>query len=387
MTSEQGTEELARVSRPRSRTRIDSWALPVIRILPYLLAALVVIVPLVLAFAGDSLLASYEGIREAFGRGRVINGVAGLLQILLFAIAVTGLALTFALVGRRLGAIVWRWSEGKPILRAGLSSVRFGLAIVAVATVGVALFTWLPSGDRATADGGTLKEAMERAGNQVATLLGAESDTASAEEADSEASAPAQFLENLAESILPQRDREEESSDDSGSSTSSQGPSSKQAGTKEQDDNETARPKQQTSDTAQPNPVTLAPRGPVPTVAEAPPVISEEPASAPTAAPIAEPAAEEPAAEEPAAEEPAAEEPPVTEEPPPVAEEPSPVAEEPPPTGPPPPTTEPPETPPTTEPPEEVSPDAPPGTPKALLINCTSSPGEEPGSTSTRCGT
>ena len=362
---------------PKPSTRVASWTTPVIRILPYLLAALAVIIPLMLVIAGDSLLASYEGIRDAFGRGRVVSGVAGLLQILLLAIAVVGVALTFALVGRRLGAIVWRWSEGRPILRAGLSSTRFGLAIVAVAAVGVTLFTWLPSGDRATTDGGTLKEAMERAGNQVATLLGAGSDTASAEEADSEASAPAQFLENLAESILPQRDREEESSDDSGSSTSSQGPSSKQAGMKEQDDNEPA----------QPSPVTLAPRESVPTVTEAPPVISEEPASAPTAAPIAEPAAEEPAAEEPAAEEPAAEEPPVTEEPPPVAEEPSPVAEEPPPTGPPPPTTEPPETPPTTEPPEEVSPDAPPGTPKALLINCTSSPGEEPGSTSTRCGT
>ncbi len=325
------------------------------------------------------MLASYAGIRDAFERGRVVSGVAGLLQILLLALAVAGVALTLALVGKRLGTIVWRWSEGKPILRAGLSSARFGLAIVAVAAIGVALFTWLPSGDRATTDGGTLKEAMERAGNQVATLLGAESDTASAEEADSEASAPAQFLENLAESILPQRGREEESSD---------GPSSKQADTKEQDDNETARPKQQTSDTAQPNPVTLAPREPVPTVAEAPPVISEEPVSTPTAAPIAEPAAEEPVAEEPAAEEPAAEEPPVTEEPLPVAEEP-PATEEPPPTGPPPPTTEPPETPPNSpsEAPQEVPLDGPPGTPKALLIDCTSSPGEEPGSTNTRCGT
>ncbi|MDP8952756.1 MAG: hypothetical protein M3N18_11070, partial [Actinomycetota bacterium] len=244
--------------------------MPVIRILPYLLAALVVTVPLVLAIAGDSLLASYEGIREAFGRGRVINGVAGLLQILLLAIAVAGVALTLALAGRRLGAIVWRWSEGKPILRATLSSVRFGLAIVAVAAVGAALFTWLPSGDRATADGGTLKEAMERAGSQVAALLGADSDTANAEEAGSEASEPTAFSAIL-DSILPQGGREEER-DDAPGPKSPPGSSNDRANPKGQDGNETASPKQQTNETSSgPNPVTLAPREPVPTITEVPP--------------------------------------------------------------------------------------------------------------------
>jgi hypothetical protein len=370
VASEQDTDELARVARvprPRSRSsRIDSWAMPVIRILPYLLAALVVIVPLVLASAGDSLLASYEGIREAFGRGKVINGVAGLLQILLFAIAVAGLALTFALVGRRLGAIVWRWSEGKPILRAGLSSVRFGLAIVAVATVGVALFTWLPSGDRATADGGTLKEAMERAGNQVAALLGAESDTASAEEAGSEASEPTGFS-GILDSLLPGGGREEERSDASESSKSSQGSSSERANPTEQDSQETASsPEQRTNEPSpEPDPVALAPRESVPTLVEAPPVILEEPTSPPTAPPI--PPIEEPATQE----EPVAEEPPVAYEPPPLVEEP-PTAEEPAPPGP---------------PTEVVTPATPLGTPKASPINCTTSPGEAPGTTSTRCTT
>src|ERR671917_1287938 len=149
---------------------------------------------------------------NAFESGRVINGVAGLLQILLFAIAVTGLALTFALVGRRLGALVWRWSEGKPILRAGLLSARFGLAIVVVGAIAVGLFTWVPSGNTATTDGGTLNEALERAHGQVATLLGVDSDTASAEEADSEASEPGGLLGILAGAVLP--DREEERSDD-----------------------------------------------------------------------------------------------------------------------------------------------------------------------------
>jgi hypothetical protein len=355
--------------------------MPVIRILPYLLAALVVIVPLVLASAGDSLLASYEGIREAFGRGKVINGVAGLLQILLFAIAVAGLALTFALVGRRLGAIVWRWSEGKPILRAGLSSVRFGLAIVAVATVGVALFTWLPSGDRATADGGTLKEAMERAGNQVAALLGAENDTASAEEADSEASEPTGFS-GILDSLLPGGGREEERSDASESSKSSQGSSSERANPTEQDSQETASsPEQRTNEpSSEPDPVALAPRESVPTLVEAPPVILEEPTSPPTAPPIEEPATQE---------EPFAEEPPVAYEPPPLVEEP-PTAEEPAPPGPPPTASVPSETPPTTPPgtpTQEVTPATPLGTPKASPINCTTSPGEEPGTTSTHCTT
>jgi hypothetical protein len=365
-TSDQGTHELAVVKpKPRLRARIASRVMPVIRILPYLLAALILIIPVVSATAWDSLLVSYHKIWSAFESGRVVDGVAGLLQVVLLAIAVAGAALTLALVGRRLGKMVWRWSEGKPILRAGLSSARFGLATVAVGAVAVALFTWLPSGNTATTDGGTLNEALERARGQVATLLGADSDTASAEEADSEASEPGGLLGILAGAVLP--DREEERSDDPPTPQ----PSNDKANTSDKADNETSEP----------NPVTLAPRGAVPTVTEAPPVSTEEPAAipaepeplAPAPAPLAPaPLAPAPLAPEP---EPPAPEPllaPAPEPEPLVAPEPEPPAPEP-------------LAPSPQTPPPDTSPDVPEDPKAPPSISCKSVPGDEPGSTVTRC--
>ena len=365
-TSDQGTHELAVVKpKPRLRARIASRVMPAIRILPYLLVALILIIPVVSATAWDSLLVSYHKIWSAFESGRVVDGVAGLLQVVLLVIAVAGAALTLALVGRRLGKMVWRWSEGKPILRAGLSSARFGLATVAVGAVAVALFTWLPSGNTATTDGGTLNEALERARGQVATLLGVDSDTASAEEADSEASEPGGLLGILAGAVLP--DREEERSDDPPTPQ----PSNDKANTSDKADNETSEP----------NPVTLAPRGAVPTVTEAPPVSTEEPASVP-AAPEPEPLAPEPLvapAPEPLAApapEPPAPEPLAAPAPEPLAA-PAPeplVAPEPEPLAPSPQT-----------PPPDTSPDVPEDPNAPPSISCKTVPGEEPGSTVTRC--
>jgi len=356
--------------------------MPVIRLLPYLLAALIVIVSLAFATIGDSLLVQYDKIRDAFGDGRVVDGVAGLLQVALLLIPVAGVTLTLALVGRRLGTVAWRWSEGKPILRAGLSSARFGVVIVAVAAVGVALFTWLPNGDRPTSDGQTLKDALEKASSHVASLLGAESGTASAEEADSGASEPKSIFEMLTEPILPQRGEERDST------PAPQGSSSERASEK------ASSPSQQSDDGASnsdeassSNPVTLAPKGSVPTVTEAPPMSTEEPATAPTTPPTEEPPA---AAQEPLP-------PPVTEEPlpPPATEEPPPIiVQTPPPVTEPPPTKEPPDTAP--EPPSEKAPakspaDAPSADKDRSLIpipmNCTTSPGDEPGSTNTHCST
>ncbi len=261
--------------------------MPIIQILPYLCATLIIIIPLVFATAWDSFLVYSDKIWEGFGRGRVIDGIAGLLQIVLLMIPIVAITLTFALVGRRLGTVMWRWSEGKPALRAGLSSARFGLATVAVAAAAVALFTWLPNSDVPTTDSDTLKETLEKA-----------------------RSAP-----SAQESSSPQAD-------------------------------ETVS-----------NPVTLAPGVPVPTVAAASPMSTEEESDI---APTAPTTTEEPA----------------TMEPPPTITEPVALT-----------TTEPAPT--VTQPASETPPNAPPSTndPSIPSLRCTTSPGEEPASTNTRCTT
>jgi hypothetical protein len=152
----------------------------VVRVLPYLLAVLIIAAPLVFATAWDYFSYHYDEAWMAFGKGRVIDGALDLLQVLLLAALIVGVTLALVLVGRRLGAAAWRRSEGKPVLRAGLSSARFGLVIAAMVTLGVALFTWLPNGNGSTTDGHTLKESLEEGGSQATTASGADKKSARA---------------------------------------------------------------------------------------------------------------------------------------------------------------------------------------------------------------
>ncbi len=296
-----------------------SRVVAVIRLLPYLLATLIVVSPLAVATTWGPFLAYYDKAREAFGDGRVVDGVANLLQIVLLTIPIAGLTLILMLVGKRLGTAAWKWSEGKPALRTGLLSVRFGLAIIGVVTAGVMLFT-LPNVDKAKATGHTLKD-------QVATLLvGEDAANASSEEMDSKP-------ENKLYSILAGSVLAPQPAEVRGSETSSNKQTSGRA-------DGTTSPK--------PSPATPASSAaldpkvpPVPTVVTAPPVSTEEPAiAAPTTAPpTEEPTTTAPPSDSsPPPESPSSQPPPPSESPPPTA----PSSESPPPTTSPPPQSPPP---------------------------------------------
>lgn len=182
-------ENEERVEEPRAAaTRIGT----IVRTLPYLLAMLIVSAPLM--FAWGSFFVYYNKALEAFGDGRMVEGFWSLLQIALLIILVGFVALTFVLAGKGLSTAAWRLSEGRPILRAGLSSIRFGLVGVLVVAAGVAFFTWSPG--KEAADSRTLKESLEEAGTRVATLLGADAETAHA--ATGEPEAPAEPAEPVA---------------------------------------------------------------------------------------------------------------------------------------------------------------------------------------------
>jgi hypothetical protein len=297
-----------------ARAVAGSRVMAVIRVLPYLLVTLIIISPLALTTTWDPFLAYYGKAWEAFGDGRVVDGLVSLLQIVLLTIPIAGLALVLMLVGKRLGTAAWNWSEGKPVLRTGLSSARFGLVIIAVVAAGVTLFT-LPNVDKAKPTGRILKD-------QVATLLVGDDKTANASssEADSETSDPKSKLYSiLTETILPPQLGEEREAD----STSSDGQTSEQA-------NETASP---SSSAATPeNPDALAPKEPVPAVVTAPPTSTEEPAATPTTAPPTEPTITEPPPDSP----PPSESPPPSGSPPQSESPPSrspPSSESPPPSG------------------------------------------------------
>jgi hypothetical protein len=160
-----------RVRKSWARMAFAIWVAPVLRVFPYLLAMLLIGAPLVFATAWDSFLAYYDKVGTAFGDGRVLDGIVGLLQIVLLILPIAGVTLVFVLVGKRLGTALWNWSEGKPALRAVLSSARFGLATVAVVATGVMLFTWWPN------DAGKPTKTLEWVDNRVATMLGTDRDT------------------------------------------------------------------------------------------------------------------------------------------------------------------------------------------------------------------
>ena len=104
-----GTDKRVEELKPWVRVVVAAWVVTVIPVLLYLLAMLVVSAPLILTSAWDSIVAHYGEVREAFGDGKVVDGVAGLLRIVLLVIPAAGMILTLALVGKHLGAVFWSW--------------------------------------------------------------------------------------------------------------------------------------------------------------------------------------------------------------------------------------------------------------------------------------
>jgi putative peptide zinc metalloprotease protein len=102
--SDQGVREL----KPWVRIVVTAWVVMVIPALLYLFAWLVIGAPAMFTTAWDAFLANQGEVRVALGEGRILEGVAGLLRIVLLVIPVAGTTLIFALVCWRLGTVVWR---------------------------------------------------------------------------------------------------------------------------------------------------------------------------------------------------------------------------------------------------------------------------------------
>jgi putative peptide zinc metalloprotease protein len=123
------TDKQVEELKPWARAVVTAWVLAVIPALLCLLAVLLVSAPRLYATAWDSFFVHYDQLRDAFGDSRMVEVVAGLLQILLLVIPVAGVTLTFALVGKGFSGALWKWSGGKPILRICLVSVALGFVV------------------------------------------------------------------------------------------------------------------------------------------------------------------------------------------------------------------------------------------------------------------
>jgi putative peptide zinc metalloprotease protein len=99
--------------KPWVRVVVTVWVLITIPALIYLFARLTINAPSMYTTAWDSFLVNYDIVLSAFGEGKVVDGVAGLVRIVLLIFPVAGLPLLYVLIGKRLSGALWSWLGGK----------------------------------------------------------------------------------------------------------------------------------------------------------------------------------------------------------------------------------------------------------------------------------
>jgi len=107
------SSQAVRELKPWVRVVVTAWVLMVIPVLLYMFAWLVIGAPEMFATTWDSFLTFQSEVRVAFGESRILEGVAGLLRMVLLVIPVAGTTLIFVLVCRRLGTAMWRRFGGR----------------------------------------------------------------------------------------------------------------------------------------------------------------------------------------------------------------------------------------------------------------------------------
>src|SRR5215210_2115829 len=136
-----GTDRRVNELKPWVRVVVTVWVLTAIPALLCVFGMLIASAPQLYATAWDSFLNYQDKVQGAFADGRVVAGVANLIQIVLLLIPVAGVTLLFLLVGKRLGGMLWGWSRGRPALRAALGTVVLSIGAI------LPFFLWPPDSD------------------------------------------------------------------------------------------------------------------------------------------------------------------------------------------------------------------------------------------------
>lgn len=126
--------------KPWVRVVVTAWVLSIVPILLYLFAVMAVSTPRIFATAYDSFFVQYDKVASAFSAGELARVAAGSIQMVFLVLPLAGMTYSFGRVGKNLGTTAWRKTKGKPALRTALASV-------ALVSIGLTAFTWLPNGD------------------------------------------------------------------------------------------------------------------------------------------------------------------------------------------------------------------------------------------------
>jgi putative peptide zinc metalloprotease protein len=124
------------------RFAVTGWVLVVVPFIVMQVVMIVMVTPRLVGTAGDSMRSIWDPMAAAFSGGRWIEGVYGVVQLLVLVLPMAGILYMFWMLGARF-VRGWRETKGSPVARGMLSVVGAAfLALVALA--------WWPNPDRYT---------------------------------------------------------------------------------------------------------------------------------------------------------------------------------------------------------------------------------------------
>ncbi len=126
--------------KPWVRWTVTGWVVALVPVLLFTFGTMILNAPRIFATAWDSFFVHFERTADAFGGGKLANGVAGSVQMATLALPSAGIALTLSRIGKRIVTGAWAWSAASVVRRAGVVAASVGAASLMA-------FTWWPNGD------------------------------------------------------------------------------------------------------------------------------------------------------------------------------------------------------------------------------------------------
>jgi putative peptide zinc metalloprotease protein len=119
------------------RVAVTVWVVLTAAFVIYAYGLMVINAPRIIGTAIDSLGKQLGSIGGAFGKGNIALAVLSLIQVLILALTLLGVALTLYRTAKALVVGGWKRTEGRPVLRGGFVLLTTAAAVVLV-------FLWLP---------------------------------------------------------------------------------------------------------------------------------------------------------------------------------------------------------------------------------------------------
>ena len=126
--------------KPWVRVAVTLYVLTVVRLLLFMFGMMVINAPRIFSTAYDSFFVQYHKVQHDFSGGSALHGVIGILQMLILVLPAVGIVVTFWMLVRRLGGVVWGRTEGHPAARGAVVLAASGAAAFLA-------YIWWPNGD------------------------------------------------------------------------------------------------------------------------------------------------------------------------------------------------------------------------------------------------